>query len=72
MKQKITAENWEMFIQNERDMNIACTQFTKVSLDISELCIPKREVTIRSVGKIWFDYLVLDAYLKLQMKLTNY
>jgi hypothetical protein len=72
MKQKITAENWEIFIQNERDMNIACTQFTKAFLDISELCIPKREVTIRSVGKIWFDYLVLDPCLKLHMKLTNY
>ena len=55
MKQKITAENWEILIQNERDMNIACTKFTKAFLDISELCIPKREVTIRSNDKIWFD-----------------
>ena len=36
-------------------MNIACTNFTKAFLDISELCIPKREVTIRSNDKIWFD-----------------
>jgi hypothetical protein len=55
MKQKITAENWEILIQNERDMNIACTNFTKAFLDISKLCIPKREVTIRSNDKIWFD-----------------
>jgi hypothetical protein len=55
MKQKITAENWEILIQNERDMNIACTNFMKAFLDISELCIPKREVTIRSNDKIWFD-----------------
>jgi hypothetical protein len=41
-----TAENWEIFIQNERDMNIACTKFTNAFLDISEVCIPKREVTI--------------------------
>jgi hypothetical protein len=40
---------------NEPDMNIACTNFTKAFLDISELCIPKREVTIRSNDKIWFD-----------------
>jgi hypothetical protein len=53
--QKITAENWEILIQNERDMNIACTNFTKAFLDISKLCIPKREVTIRSNDKIWFD-----------------
>jgi hypothetical protein len=45
MKQKITAENWEILIQNERDMNIVCTNFMKTFLDISELCIPKREVT---------------------------
>jgi hypothetical protein len=32
MKQKITAENWE--IQNERDMNIACTNFTKASISL--------------------------------------
>jgi hypothetical protein len=55
MKQKITAENWEIPIQNERDMNIARTNFTKAFLDILELCIPKREVTIRSNDKIWFD-----------------
>ena len=55
MKQKITAENWEILMQNERDMNIACTNSTKAFLDISELCIPKREVTIRSNDKIWFD-----------------
>jgi hypothetical protein len=55
MKQKITAENWEILIQNECDMNIACTNFTKAFLNISELCIPKREVTIRSNDKIWFD-----------------
>ena len=55
MKQKITAENWEILIQNEHDMNIACTQFTKAFLDISELCIPKREVTIRSNDKRWVD-----------------
>ena len=36
-------------------MNIAYTNFTKAFLDISELCIPKREVTIRSNDKIWFD-----------------
>ena len=37
-------------------MNNACTNFTKAFLDISELCIPKREViTIRSNDKIWFD-----------------
>jgi hypothetical protein len=41
--------------KNERDMNIACTNFTKAFLDISDLCIPKREVTIRSNDKIWFD-----------------
>jgi hypothetical protein len=52
MKQKIAAENWEILIQNERDMNIACTKFTKAFLDISELCIPKREVTIRSNDSI--------------------
>jgi hypothetical protein len=51
MKQNITAENWEIFIQNEHDMNIACTQFTKVFLDISELCIPKMEVTILESSK---------------------
>jgi hypothetical protein len=39
---KITAENWDILIQNERDMNIACTNFTKAFLYISELCIPKR------------------------------
>ena len=55
MKQKITAENWEIFIQNERDMNIACTKFTNAFLDISEVGIPKREVTIRSNDSIWFD-----------------
>ena len=55
MKQKITAENWEILIQNGRDMNIACTNFTKAFLDISELCIPKWKVTIRSNDKIWFD-----------------
>jgi hypothetical protein len=53
--QKITAENWEILIQNERDMNIACTKFMKAFLDISELCIPKREVTIRSNDKRWVD-----------------
>jgi hypothetical protein len=36
-------------------MNIACTNFTKAFLDISELCIPKGEVTIWSNDKIWFD-----------------
>ena len=36
-------------------MNIACTNFTKAFLDISELCIPNRRVTIRSNDKIWFD-----------------
>jgi hypothetical protein len=36
-------------------MNIACTNFTKAFLYISELCIPKREVTIRSNDKIWFN-----------------
>ena len=36
-------------------MNIACTKCTKTFLDISELCIPKREVTIRSNEKLWFD-----------------
>ena len=55
MKQNIAAENWEILVQNERDMSIACTKFTKAFLDISELCIPKREVTIRSNDKIWFD-----------------
>jgi hypothetical protein len=55
MKQKIAAENWEILIQNERDINIACTNFKKAFLDISELCIPKKEVTIRSNDKIWLD-----------------
>ena len=55
MKQKIIADNWEIHIQNERDMNIVCTNFTKAFLDISELCIPKRDVTISSNDKIWFD-----------------
>ena len=36
-------------------MNIACTKFTKAFLYISELCIPKREVIIRSNDKIWFN-----------------
>ena len=52
MKQNIAAENWEILVQNERDMSIACTKFTKAFLDISELCIPKREVTIRSNDSI--------------------
>ena len=30
-------------------------KFTKAFLDISELCIPKREVTNRSNDKIWFN-----------------
>ena len=55
MKQKIAAENWEILVQNERDMSIACTKFTKAFLDISELCILKREVTIKGNDKIWFD-----------------
>jgi hypothetical protein len=29
-------------------------KFTKAFLDISELCIPKREVTIRCNDKLWF------------------
>ena len=36
-------------------MNIACTHFMAAFLDSSELCIPKREVTIRSNDKIWLD-----------------
>ena len=36
-------------------MNIACTKCTNTFLDFSELCIPKREVTIRSNDKLWFD-----------------
>jgi hypothetical protein len=64
MKQKITAENWEILIQNEHDMNIACTQFTKAFLDISELCIPKREVTIRSNDKRWVDSILRNEIRK--------
>ena len=43
-------------------MNIACTNFTKAFLDISELCIPKREVTIRSNDKIWFDSILRKKF----------
>ena len=35
-------------------IQVARTKFTKAFLDISELCIPKREVTIRSNDKLWF------------------
>jgi hypothetical protein len=34
MKQKITAENWEILIQNERDMNIAEKNFLFVNQNV--------------------------------------
>ena len=53
-------------------MNIACTKFTKAFLDISESCIPKREVTIRSNGKIWFDSFLRKEIRKRDRLRKNY
>jgi hypothetical protein len=55
MKQKIIDTNWEKLINDELDVNNACSNFTDAFLTIAKECIPTREVTIRTDDKMWFD-----------------
>jgi hypothetical protein len=47
--------NWETLINDEPDVNNACSNFTNVFLTIAKEYIPTREVTIRTDDKMWFD-----------------
>jgi hypothetical protein len=42
-------------INDELDVNNACSNFTDAFLTIAKECIPTREVTIRTDDKMWFD-----------------
>jgi hypothetical protein len=55
MKNKIIETDWENVIDAEIYINSACSNFTKTFLNIAKMCIPTREVTIRSDDKVWFD-----------------
>jgi hypothetical protein len=45
----------ESMINDELDVNNACSNFTDAFLTIAKECIPTREVTIRTDDKMWFD-----------------
>jgi hypothetical protein len=47
--------NWEKLINDELDVNNACSNFTDAFLTIAKECIPTRVVTIRTDDKMWFD-----------------
>jgi hypothetical protein len=55
MRNKIIDANWESMINDELDVNNACSNFTDAFLTIVKECIPTREVTIRTEDKMWFD-----------------
>ena len=42
-------------INDEPDVNNACSNFTNDFLTIAKECIPTREVTIHTDDKMWFD-----------------
>jgi hypothetical protein len=54
-RQQMFDTNWETLINDEPDVNNACSNFTNVFLTIAKECIPTREVTIRTDDKMWFD-----------------
>ena len=51
MRNKIIDANWESMINDELDVNNACSNFTDAFLTIVKECIPTREVTIRTEDK---------------------
>ena len=55
MKQQIIDKKWEKLINDELDVNNACSNFTDAFLTIAKECIPTREVTIRPDDNMWFD-----------------
>jgi hypothetical protein len=71
MKQKIIDTNWEKLINDELDVNNACSNFTDAFLIIAKECIPTREVTILVFAErsffinicIVFQYILLSVVL---------
>jgi hypothetical protein len=55
MKQTIIDTNWEKLINDEIDVNNACSNFTDAFLSITKECIPTREVNIGTDHTMWFD-----------------
>lgn len=52
-RQRIIETNWDLVINDQPNVDIACELFTKTFLDIATECIPTNTVTIRPNDKIW-------------------
>jgi hypothetical protein len=60
-----TKNDWEKLINDELDVNNACSNVTDAFLTIAKECIPTREVTIRTDVNICivFQYILLSVVL---------
>jgi hypothetical protein len=53
--QNETKNDWEKLINDELDVNNACSNVTDAFLTIAKECIPTRGVTIRTDDKMWLS-----------------
>ncbi|VDI70325.1 Hypothetical predicted protein [Mytilus galloprovincialis] len=51
----VSEVEWNKLLENDISIHESCNIFTDEFLKVTESCIPKKEVIIRSNDKIWFN-----------------